>query len=192
MAIGTAGYHCYLREPLSADGDWAGRKIRGVATYVPVIEALGGTAVNTDMSEVYSALERGVVDGACAPQAVFRATKHYEVAKYRTEPTFGQLVSYMAINLDTWNDLTDAQRDALNKAAIQTEKDVIEKGNAAAKGDLDFLATQGVEVTTFPPDKYALVQKAYYDGIWQLVSDCCGADNSVELRKMATDAGLTN
>jgi TRAP-type transport system periplasmic protein len=191
VAVGTAGYHCYLREPLSPEGDWKGRKIRGVATYVPVIEALGGTAVNTDMGEVYSAIERGVVDGACAPQSVFLATKHYEVAKYRTEPTFGQLVSYIAINLDTWNSLTDAERAAIDKAAIQTEKDTIRIGNDAITGDLAKLAAAGVQVTRFPDDKYAIVQKAYYDGIWKLVASCCGADNSEALRAMAIKPGLT-
>lgn len=191
VAVGSAGYHCYLREPLSANGDWAGRKIRGVATYVPVIEALGGVAVNTDMGEVYSGLERGVVDGACAPQSVFRGTKHFEVAKYRTEPTFGQLVSYIAMNLDSWKDLNDAQRDALNKAAIQTEQDTIRIGNEANAKDLKFLEEQGVKVSKFPDDKYAVVQKAYYDGVWKLVSTCCGEENATKLRKLAVDAGLT-
>lgn len=191
VLVGTAGYHCYLREPLSADGDWKGRKIRGVATYVPVIEALGGTAVSTPMGDVYSAMERGVVDGACAPQSVFRATKHYEVAKYRTEPTFGQLVSYMGMNLDTWNDLSDAERDAVTKAAIQTEADVLEIANAAGAEDLKFLESEGVTVTTFSTDMSALVEKTYYDGLWNLVSTCCGPDTSAELRKIALDAGLT-
>ncbi|MEC9343659.1 MAG: TRAP transporter substrate-binding protein DctP, partial [Pseudomonadota bacterium] len=185
-----AGYHCYLREPLSDDGGWSGRKIRGVATYVPVIEALGGAAVNTPMGEVYSGIERGVVDGACAPQSVYRGTKHFEVAKYRTEPTFGQLVSYIAMNLDSWNGLTAEEQDAVSKAAIQTEKDTIKIGNEAIQSDLAAVAEAGVEVTTFPDEVYAKVVESYQNGIWQLVSDCCGAETSDKLRKLATDADL--
>jgi TRAP-type transport system periplasmic protein len=190
VAIGDAGYHCYLREPLSDAGDWAGRKIRGVSTYVPVIEALGGAAVNTPMGEVYSGIERGVVDGACAPQSVYRGTKHYEVAKYRTEPTFGQLVSYIAINLDSWNSLSPEEQEAVTKAAIQTEKDTIKIGNESIEADLAAVAAEGVEVTRFPDDVYAKVIEAYQGGIWQLVSDCCGEETSTKLRQMATDAGL--
>ncbi len=190
IAPGTAGYHCYLAKPLDADGTWKGRKIRGVATYVPVIEALGGTAVNTDMSEVYSAIERGVVDGACAPLSVFRATKHYEVAKYRTVPTFGQLVSYMAMNVDSWNSLTDAEKAAVTEAAKKTEKEVIQIGNDALKGDLAFLKDQGVEETKFPDASYQKVKDAYYSGIWKLVATCCGQQVSDELRDKATSAGL--
>ena len=190
VAIGDAGYHCYLREPLSDDGRWEGRKIRGVATYVPVIEALGGAAVNTPMGEVYSGIERGVVDGACAPQSVYRGTKHFEVAPYRTEPTFGQLVSYIAMNLDSWNSLTAEEQEAVTAAAIQTEKDTIKIGNESIESDLAAVAEDGVEVTEFPDDVYATVLEAYQNGIWSLVSDCCGEETSNKLRQMATDAGL--
>jgi TRAP-type transport system periplasmic protein len=192
VAVGSAGYHCYLREPLSENGDWQGRKIRGVATYVPVIEALGGAAVNTAMGEVYSGLERGVVDGACAPQSVFRATKHHEVAKYRTEPTFGQLVSYIAINLDTWNALSDEEKTALMDAARQTELDTIRIGNETIGSDLKAIEAEGVTVSEFPPEQYEKVRKAYYDGVWKLAADCCGTDLAASLRNKATEAGLTN
>lgn len=190
VAIGTAGYHCYLREPLDDDG-WEGRKIRGVATYVPVIEALGGVAVNTDMGEVYSAIERGVVDGACAPQSVFRATKHSEVAPYRTEPTFGQLVSYIAMNLDTWNGLSEEQQTAITEAAEQTERDTIRIGNEAIEEDLAALAEEGVEVTEFTDENYDKVVSTYYDGIWNLVTECCGEETATSLRQTAVEAGLT-
>ncbi|MGB3405943.1 MAG: TRAP transporter substrate-binding protein DctP [Jannaschia sp.] len=192
VAVGSSGYHCYLREPLSDAGDWSGRKIRGVSTYVPVIESLGGAAVNTPMGEVYAGIERGVVDGACAPQSVFRATKHFEVAPYRTEPTFGQLVSYIAMNLDTWNGLSDAQKAGVEAAAIQTEADTISIGNEAIVDDLAALEAEGVSVTTFPDAQYDTVRTSYYDGVWGLASECCGEETAAELRALAVDAGLTN
>ncbi|MEO9296841.1 TRAP transporter substrate-binding protein DctP [Devosia alba] len=191
VAVGTSGYHCYLREPLSADGDWAGRKLRGVSTYVPVIEALGGVAVNTDMSEVYSGLERGVVDGACAPRSVFLSTRHYEVAKYRVEPAFGQLVSYIAMNLDTWKGLSSDQQQAVGAAAIQTEIDTIQIGNDAAAIDLKALEDAGVEVQTLSDENAMKVVGAYYDGVWALAQDCCGEEIANSLRSRASEAGLT-
>lgn len=191
VAVGTSGYHCYLREPISEAGDWAGRKLRGVSTYVPVIEALGGVAVNTDMGEVYASLERGVVDGACAPQSVLLSTRHYEVAPYRTEPTFGQLVSYIAMNLDSWNRMTPEQQAAIEAAAVQTEADAIRLGNEAAAKDLEALAAAGVKVATLPEASAQKVVDAYYDGVWKLAADCCGADVAGELRKLAVEAGLT-
>ncbi|WP_237065375.1 TRAP transporter substrate-binding protein DctP [Loktanella sp. M215] len=191
VAVGSSGYHCYLKQPLSDDGTWSGRKLRGVSTYVPVIEALGGVAVNTPMSEVYAGIERGVVDGACAPQSVYRATKHYEVAPYRTEPTFGQLVSYIAMNLDTWNGLSDAQKAAVESAAIKTEADTIRIGNEANAEDMDAVAAAGSKVAELPDVQYQKVLSAYYDGVWALAAECCGAELTDEIRQTARDAGLT-
>ena len=190
VSVGTGGYHCYLREALDEGGTWQGRRIRGISTYVPVIEALGGVAVNTPMGEVYSALERGVVDGACAPVSVFRGTRHFEVAQYRTEPTFGQLVSYIAMNLDTWNRLSEEQQQAVTEASILTEQDSLRIGDEFIDDDLAWLEEQGVQVTAFGDEAYEQVLDSYRDGLWNLVASCCGQDESDLLREMATDAGL--
>lgn len=189
-SVGRTGFHCYLSEPLSEDGDWKGRKIRGVSTFAAVIEALGGVPVQTSMGEVYSGIERGVVDGACAPQSVYRGTKHYEVAPYRTEPTFGQNVGYIAMNLDAWNSLSDAEKEAVRQAGIQTEKDTIRIGDEVIASDLEALSEDGVEVTEFTEESFEDVRNAYQQGTWQLVADCCGEDNAREIHEMAIEAGL--
>ena len=102
VSVGSEGYHCYLRQPLTAQNDWSGRKLRGVANQHGVIKELGGVPVVMPMGDVYTSVEKGVVDGACAPANVMLATKHYEVAKYRVEPRFGLLVSLIGMNLDKW------------------------------------------------------------------------------------------
>src|SRR5436305_1819307 len=81
------------------------RKLLGVANQHAVIKALGGVPVVMPMGDVYTSIEKGVVDGGCAPANVMLATKHHEVAKYRVEPRFGLLVSMIGMNLDRWNKL---------------------------------------------------------------------------------------
>ena len=39
------GYHIFLKEPLSANNDFKGRKIRGTQSYHGVIRLLGGSPV---------------------------------------------------------------------------------------------------------------------------------------------------
>ena len=189
VPVGTHGYHCYLREPLSADGDWKGRKIRGVSTYVGVIKELGGAPVSTTMGEVYSSLEKGVIDGACAPINVFRATKHYEVAKYRTEPTFGQLVSMIGMNLDKWKSLTDAQRATLDAVGKATEADTKRIGDESLEVDNKAMAAAGVTVTKFPDSVTKRVHSVYYSSVWDVARKCCG-DAVPELEALVKKAGL--
>ena len=83
----TAGYHIFLKDPIKG-GSWDGRKIRGTQTYHGVIKLFGGEPVVMPGSQVYSALEKGVVDGAAWPAAGMLSMKHFEVAKYKVRPTF--------------------------------------------------------------------------------------------------------
>ena len=55
-------FHIYLnKKPDKLD--FTGLKIRVTPVYKDIVEALGGTAITTAPGEVYTALERGVVDG---------------------------------------------------------------------------------------------------------------------------------
>ena len=112
-AASFSGYHMFLKEPLSPAGDVKGRKIRGTLSYHGVIRALGGSPVVLPGSQIYSALEKGVVDGACWPAAGMLTMKHFEVAKYRVRPTFGSSNVPVLVNLDSWNKLNDKEKGVL-------------------------------------------------------------------------------
>ncbi len=64
VALGTEGYHCYLRAPLSPAGDWSGRKLRGVVNQHAVIKALGGVPVVIPMGDVYTAMKKAWLTAA--------------------------------------------------------------------------------------------------------------------------------
>src|SRR5438270_9816155 len=55
-------FHIYLNKKPDRL-DFAGLKVRVTPVYKDIVEALGGTAITTAPGEVYTALERGVVDG---------------------------------------------------------------------------------------------------------------------------------
>jgi TRAP-type transport system periplasmic protein len=191
VALGTEGYHCYLRAPLSAAGDWNGRKLRGVINQHAVIKALGGVPVVMPMGDVYTAMEKGVVDGGCAPANVMLATKHFEVAKYRVEPRFGLLVSMIAMNLDRWNKLSRDEQDALLKADAQTERDTAKYGDEVLVSENKKLEALGVQVQTLPPDKGKQIQALFRSANWDLAGECCGADGK-QLQDIARKAKLAD
>ncbi|CAM5184558.1 Solute-binding protein [Ureibacillus acetophenoni] len=58
-------YTIYLngeREVKSME-DFKGLKIRGTATYAPLLEELGADVISMPGEEIYSALEKGIIDG---------------------------------------------------------------------------------------------------------------------------------
>ena len=187
---GTHGYHCYVRQPLSANGDWKGRKIRGTVSYHGIIRLLGGEPVVLPGGEVYAALERGVVDGACWPAAGMLAMKHYEVAKHRIEPTFGSVNTLFAINLNRWQRLSPEQQKILLDAGAKAEMDSQKIGDEILTQERAELAKLGVKVEKLPPEKGTLVRETWQKSQWELLNKCCGAAGA-ELHAIARKAGLT-
>jgi TRAP-type transport system periplasmic protein len=190
MSVSMEGYHIFTKDPLSAEGDLAGRKVRGTPTYFGVIAALGAEPVVLPGSEIYSALQTGIVDGAGWPAAGMVSMKHYEVATYRLRPTFGAATQPVFVNLDAWNGLEAAEQAALLEAGRITELEMPWLGNAIQAEEDAELARLGVEIQQLSPEMAAKVQTAFIDSIWGLATDCCG-DAATALRETAVAAGLT-
>ena len=186
-----SGYHMFLKEPLSPEGDVKGRKIRGTLSYHGVIRALGGSPVVLPGSQIYTALEKGVVDGACWPAAGMLDLKHYEVAKYRVRPTFGSSNEPILINLDSWNKLNDKEKGVLLAAGRETELEMPWVGREILANENRELDKLGVKTLHLPPDKAELVKTAWSTSLWDVARKCCG-DGADDLYKLAKDAGMTD
>lgn len=185
----TKGYHIFLKKPIEG-GNWKGRKIRGTQTYHGVIRLFGGEPVVMPGSQVYSALEKGVVDGAAWPAAGMLSMKHFEVAKYKVRPTFGTSTLPILINMAKYNKLTKEEQNILLLAGQMTELQMPWIGDKMQAEEDAALAKLGVKVTRIPADKIPEMRKAFSDGIWALGDKCCGAA-AKKMRDLAVKAGLT-
>jgi len=126
----------------------SGLKIRVTPVYRDFFQSLGATVVQTAPGEVYTALERGVVDGYGWPiQGIFDLGWH-EKTKYRVDPGFYNAEVSVLVNLDTWKKLDAAQKDVLNRNAIWLEglaQENAARNVAEAKRQVD----AGLEVIAF-------------------------------------------
>jgi TRAP-type C4-dicarboxylate transport system substrate-binding protein len=188
---GTQGYAIVSREPLTPEGDLRGRKIRATQSYFGIAKLLNATPVVVPGPETYSALEKGVVDGAFWPAAGILTMKWYEVVKYRLRPSFGNSNEPLFYNLAAWGKLTAQEQGWIKAAGKATEEYMIKQGNVTlAKEDAE-LDKLGMRVIQFPPDKAAAIKKTWGTSLWELADQCCG-DGSKELRELALKANLTN
>ena len=117
-------FHLYLTKPID-EPDLSGLTIRTTPVYRAMFTALGANLVQTAPGEVYTALERGAIDGYGWPVQGILDLGWEEQTKFRVDPGFYQVDVNFLVNLDTWNGLTDAQRAVLEKGAK-----VIEATNA--------------------------------------------------------------
>jgi len=97
------------REPVTSLEDIRGKRFRGVGAANDVITRLGGTAIPMAAPEVYTALERGVLDGVSGFDFVSAvAYKLHEIAPYLTNIGDGaHAASAVGINLRVWNAFPD-------------------------------------------------------------------------------------
>src|SRR4030042_2356812 len=60
-------FSIYSRVPVKSSADFKGMRIRSTPTYKDFILALGANPTTTTHGEIYTALERGVVQAVCSP-----------------------------------------------------------------------------------------------------------------------------
>lgn len=80
-----------------------------------ILEALGATPVSMPMSDVYESLERGVIDAAMVPLETLHNWSFHEIAKYVTVGNFSPTPFFVVMNTDTYNSLSDAEKEVLNQ-----------------------------------------------------------------------------
>ena len=85
LTVYTAGErNVYSNKPINSAADLAGQIIRvnDSPTYIEMTKLMGGTGATMSQSEVYTALQQGVIDAAENSELVYNDFKNYEVAKY--------------------------------------------------------------------------------------------------------------
>ncbi|GAB5468945.1 MAG: hypothetical protein Kilf2KO_19750 [Rhodospirillales bacterium] len=187
---GSDGFHYVLKDPITAEPAFEGRKIRGTVSYHPMIEALGGSPVVMGGGEVYSALQTGVIDGAAWGLSGVKDFKWYEVADYVTRPVFGQVGLMIFMNLDRWESLDPALQAKILEVGAQLELDSVARFDALAAEELAALKELGMQETAFSPAEAAELDRLWSDGVWAVSTAKAGAEAEA-LRAKAKAAGLT-
>ncbi len=136
-------YNLWTRnEPtFDADGNLEvdGLRLRGNAVYNAFFtNYLQAQVIDMPSSDVYTALQNGVVDATGWTQIGLIDLRWNEFLNYRIEPCFFSTDLGVIINLETWDGLTPEAQQILQDVAIQHEIDSV---NALrAKRDEDFAA----------------------------------------------------
>jgi len=173
LGLGTQ-FHLYLEKPIKT-ADLKGFNIRVSPMYLQVIKGLSGNPVTMVPTDVYSALERNVVDGYCWPSVGIRDWGWDKQTKYVVDPGFYQVPNPLLMNLNTWNKLPKKLQNLLTEAATEAEKKVVALFDDLAKQERPILIKGGIQVITLPPaEKEKFLNVAYGEG-WKDVLGKCAA-----------------
>jgi len=169
-AAGGFGFHIYLaKEPkLAADGnlDLKGVKMRVAPAWRDFVTGLGGTGIVIPAPEVYTALERGTVDGTGWPINGLRDFGWNKFVKFRVDPQFMQTDVMLIINNDKLKSLTAAQREYLMKAGLEYEKSSFDAEDAITKAEDAKLKADGMKIVELKGEGRKKFLAAAYEIPW--------------------------
>ncbi len=114
VSCGEFGFHYMVKKELKK-ADFTGLKIRTTNFHDPLAKALGAATVTIAPAEIYSSLEKGVVDAMVWPVVGALDYKWYEVVKFQLRPKFGYLTEQLLMNLDSWNKLLKDLQNYITK-----------------------------------------------------------------------------
>ncbi len=149
-------------KPLKKPEDFKGLKMRIQSSKVLDMQmrALGANPQVMAFSEVYQALQTGVVDGAENPVSNFYTQKMHEVQRYLTLSDHGYLGYAVIVNRKFWEGLPADIRTALEEAMEETTKhanDIAKKENDDA---LERVKESGkTQIITLTPEEKAELKR---------------------------------
>lgn len=145
--------HTLTTKPIHSINDFKNLKIRVPNNIIQAktFEALGAKPVKMPLSDVYTALQKGIIDGVENPLNVLYKNKFYEVAKYLLLDGHVYNLSNIVINSSFYNSLTKKDQQIIK----QTCDEASEYQNIIMEQETDkFLAKfkeQGVIVSLPDP-----------------------------------------
>ena len=113
-------FHLYLNKKVDKP-DLTGLKVRITPVYREFFASLGANVVTMPPGEVYTALERNVVDGYGWPIGGIFDLNWNEKTKYRVDPGFYDAEVSIIMNLDAYKKLSPKQKTFLEKQMLALE-----------------------------------------------------------------------
>ncbi len=160
-------------KPINSYADLQGLKIRtmGVPAHVASFNAFGANATPLAYSELYGALQSGLVDGAEAANTNYNSKKFYEVAPHWAQIGWTALVADLIMSAKKFNSLPKDIQGILLEAGL---KSAAKERAAYSNSDnslLGSLKAKGVKVTHPDPAPFRKASQKVYDEFVKSDSD---------------------
>lgn len=159
----------FTNKKIEKVSDFKGMKVRVMPLYIPFIEALGASPVTIPPSEIYTSMERGVVDGFMWPNVGMASFGLQEVTKYQLEPGVFQMEPATMINLDTWKKIPEEAQAIIMDVMKDMEYIASMRNTLIEEKELRMRKEAGMETIRLPPEEAEKFVRICYDKTWEYV-----------------------
>lgn len=152
------------KRPIKAPADLKGLKMRTPPDEVTIdiMKAMGADAQQIKFSELYVALQQGVVDGQENPLTNIASAKLYEVQKYISLTGHKYESTPFLMSKRTWDRLPEADRKVINEAAAEATQLQRRLNKEADDKLVAELKAKGIQVDTVERQPFVEASKPVY------------------------------
>ena len=144
-------------KPIGSVADYAGQRFRVMDSKVLIEQfaAIGASAVVIDFSELYTALQTGVVDGEENPLDTMQRMKYNEVQKYLVVSDHGAMEDVILFNTGWWESLPEEYQTIIVEEFTNAVPDLIAHKEQSVADALAALTEAGMDVRELSDDERA-------------------------------------
>ena len=185
---GGVNFHIFMDEEPKFDEngilDLTGVKLRDNPIYHAFFEALNATTSSMPATEVYAALEKGVVDSAAWTEIGLMQLKWDKFLKYRVDPEFYSTDLGIIVNMDAWNSLSPESQKLIQDVVIEWEAKSYAARQEDRVNDANELQRRGMKFIEHAPGASQTYVQMAEDAAWARMKERVGDDPVYdELRK---------
>lgn len=141
-------------KPLVTPEDFKGVKIRGLSKlFDTCLVAMGASPSAMPGSEVYQALQSGVLDAGITSLDAAYTRRYYEVQKYGVASNLISVHETLVVNPAWWEKLPADAKKAIETAAHEAEATLMPKGDGIDPAEVAKLRDKGMQVTVLTPSQ---------------------------------------
>jgi len=168
----------YTKKPVRSPADLKGQKIRmmGNPVFVDTMNAMGGSGVMMSFSELYSALQTGVVDGAENNPPSLLTQNHYQVTKFYSLTGHLIIPEIFIFSRRTWETMSKEDQDLIKKFSREAQLEQRGLWDKMVEDSVQKLKAAGVQFIEV--DK-----KPFYDAT-KPVREKYGAKHAAMIKRM--------
>ena len=174
----------YMADEVSGLEDLKGKRIRVFPTLLPIVKALGAEPIVMGMGDIFTAMERGAIDGYM--QGPLAQAKQFEgLVKTVIFPGVYRAGFPVLINKKTWGKMsTDLQQRLTTFLRWDFAYRVDYLWGQDIADNIELMKGAGFNILELPADEAARYEQMAMDAAWAVTAANAGDEVAAELRGM--------